>query len=181
MGLRAHLFLYVTAVTTNERRSWFNDLMDNRRLRIGVAALALVIGTGAHANEIYKWTDEDGSVHYGDRPTGKLTEEQLKVTYNRTNPEVLEERVQAQNDVEEERREARAAAAEEKRAAEEERLAADEQQVRCDQARAQQAKLLQARSVYREDEAGERVYLDDVQRAESLARAETAVKEACGT
>jgi len=155
--------------------------MDNRRLRIAAAALALVIGTGAYANEIYKWTDEDGSVHYGDRPTGKLTEEQLKFTYNRTNPEVLEDRVQAQNDVEEKRREARAAAAEEKRAAEEERLAADEQKVRCDQTRAQQAKLLQARNVYREDEAGERVYLDDVQRAESLARAETAVKEACGT
>ena len=33
-----------------------------------VIALAALVACGAHASEIYKWVDEDGRVHYGDRP-----------------------------------------------------------------------------------------------------------------
>ena len=40
--------------------------------------------------------------------------------------------------------------------------------------------MLESRRVYREDEAGERVYLDDAQRAEARSQAEELIKETCG-
>ena len=36
------------------------------------------------AAEVYKYTDEDGNVHYGDRPSGNPTEETVYVASRRT-------------------------------------------------------------------------------------------------
>jgi len=155
--------------------------MNMRHLKIGFAALAIAISAGAFADDIYKWTDADGNLHYGDRPSGQPSEERLKVTYNRTNAEALENRVQDQSDAENSRQEARAEAAEDKRAAEEDRRAAEQQKAQCESSRAKLRTLQAARRVYRTDEAGEQVYLNDIQRAESLAKAESSVREACDT
>jgi len=155
--------------------------MNTKRIAIGFTALALVISTSAFADEIYKWTDKDGSVHYGDRPSGEASEERLQFSYNRTNSEALDNRVAAQRDAEESRQEARTEAAEKKQAAEEERVAAEENQAQCETSRAQLNRMRQSARVYRTDAAGERVYLDDVQRAESITKAEANIKENCGT
>jgi len=155
--------------------------MNMIRTSIGFAVLAMVISTNSFADEIYKWTDKDGNVHYEDRPSGEPTEERLQFTYNRTNTEALENRVAAQRDAEDSRQEARAEAAEKKQVAEEERVAAEEKQTQCETSRAQLDRMRAAPRVYRTDEAGERVYLDDVQRAESIAKAETHIREACDT
>jgi len=155
--------------------------MNTKRIAIGFAALALVISTNAFADEIYKWTDKDGNAHYGDRPSGEASEERLQFSYNRTNAEALDNRVAAQRDVEESRQEARTEAAEKKQAAEEERVAAEENQAQCETSRAQLNRMRQSARVYRTDAAGERVYLDDVQRAESIAKVEANIKEICGT
>ena len=40
--------------------------------------------------------------------------------------------------------------------------------------------MLESRRVYREDEAGERSYLDEAQRAEARSKAEELIKETCG-
>jgi hypothetical protein len=155
--------------------------MNTTRLKVGLAALVIAISTSAFADEIYKWTDEDGNVHYEDRPSGDPSEEQLQLSYNRTNTEALQGRVEAQSDAENSRQEAREQAAEEKRTAEEERLAAEQKQVECASHRAKLAKLLASPRVYRTNEEGARTYLDEAQRAESRTRAETFVKETCDT
>ena len=155
--------------------------MNIKRIAIGFATLTIVISTSAFADEIYKWTDEDGNVHYRDRPSGEATEERLQFTYNRTNTEALDNRVATQRDAEDSRREARTEATEQKQAAEEERVAADEKLAQCETSRAQLNRMRESPRVYRTDAAGERVYLDDVQRAESIARTETQIKEACNT
>lgn len=152
------------------------------------ATLAVAIGTSAFADEpydwtddgVYKWTDEDGNVHFGDRPTGEPTAERLKLTYNRTDAEKLENRIQGEREVAESLQEARAAEIEEERVAEEERLAAEENQARCESSRAKLNEMRAAPRIYRTDEAGERFFLNDVQRAESIARSESAIEENCG-
>ena len=155
--------------------------MNMRHIASGFVALAIVISASAFADEIYKWTDEDGNVHYGDRPSGEASEERLQFTYNRTNAEALDNRVAAQRDAEESRQEARTQATEQRQAAEAERVAAEEQQARCEASRAQVESMRAAPRVYREGPEGEREYLDDVQRAESIAMAETRAKDACET
>ena len=155
--------------------------MNIRQIASGFVALAIVISTSAFADEIYKWTDDDGNVHYGDRPSGEESEERLQFTYNRTNTESLDNRVAAQRDAEDSRQSARTQATEQKQTAEAERIEAEEQQARCETSRAKVDSMRAAPRVYREGPDGEREYLDDVQRAESIAMAETRAKEACET
>ncbi len=154
--------------------------MKIRHLTSGIIALALTFCGGALANEIYKFTDADGNVHYTDRPTGESTEERLQVSYNRTSNTAVQERVQSRLDAEAKREESRAEARSAKQAAKDERAAADIKAAKCADYRQKMKSMLEARRVYREDENGERVYLDDVARAEARSRAEELIKKNCG-
>ncbi|MDH3333059.1 MAG: DUF4124 domain-containing protein [Gammaproteobacteria bacterium] len=139
----------------------------------------MTIASGAVANEIYKWTDENGNVHYEDRPSGAATEERLQMTYNRTSSSAVHQRVQARVDARTAREEAKTAAeASEKEAAENAAIAAERAQ-KCDKSRARLESYLQARRVYRTDDNGERVYLDEDQRQEARKKAEEQISEFC--
>ena len=41
--------------------------------------------------------------------------------------------------------------------------------------------MLESRRLYRQDEAGERTYLDDAEREEARAKTEELIKETCGS
>jgi hypothetical protein len=153
--------------------------MNTKRLKVGFAALVIAISTSAFADEIYKWVDQDGNVQYEDRPSGDPSEEQLQFSYNRTDTNALQNRVEAQGNAEDSRQEAREQAAEEKRTAEEDRLTAEQEQVECASYRAKLETLLSSPRIYQLDEAGERTYLDEAQRAESRTKAEAFVRETC--
>lgn len=154
--------------------------MKTRHLTSGIIALALTFSSGAFANEIYKFTDANGNVHYTDRPSGDSNEERLQVSYNRTDNSAVQERVNTRRDFEAKRDEARSEAKSAKQAAEDERAAAEAKAARCADYRQKMKSMLEARRVYREDEKGERVYLDDVARAEARSKAEELIKENCG-
>ncbi len=154
--------------------------MNIRHLLIGSAALAITVSTGAFADDIYKWTDADGNIHYEDRPSGEPTEERLQFSYNRTNSTAVDKRVQTQRDTSATRREARAEAEAEKRTAAENRAMAEEDLAKCQTYRAKLKTMLESRRVYREDAAGERSYLDEAERAEARSNAEELIKETCG-
>ena len=50
----------------------------NRKLLLFIlSAAAVTTGASAFAGEIYKYVDEDGGVHYLDRPTGESGEERF--------------------------------------------------------------------------------------------------------
>ena len=104
--------------------------MNGIRLLLGFAVLALTMGSAAMASEIYKWTDENGNVHYGDRPSGSATEQRMALSYHRTDTGALQT-------------------------------------------------LIQSRRLYRQDENGERVYLDEKDIQESRARIEEFISENC--
>ena len=79
-----------------------------QRIMTGFAVFAITLSSGALADDIYKWTDEDGNVYYEDRPSGEPTEERLRFSYNRTNSAAVWSRVQTQRDATSTRREAKA-------------------------------------------------------------------------
>lgn len=153
--------------------------MKRNRTALLCAVLAMTFAGGAMANEIYKWTDEDGNVHYGDRPTGAATEERLAMTYRRTDNAAVQQRVQARVEATVARREARSAAAAEEQAAADEAAAAAERAQQCERARARLETYLQSQRLYRTDENGERVYLDDAQRETARQKAEEKITEYC--
>jgi hypothetical protein len=154
--------------------------MNIRHVMTGFAALAIAVSSAAFADDIYKWTDEDGNVHYEDRPSGAESEERLQFSYNRTDSSAVQARVQTQRDATSNRRQAREDAASDKQTAQESRAAAEEKQAQCKTYRTQLKTMLESPRVYREDESGERNYLDEAARAEARSKAEELIKETCG-
>jgi hypothetical protein len=139
----------------------------------------MTLSSGALANEIYKWTDENGNVHYEDRPSGARTEERIDLTYRRTDSGAVNQRVQARLDRQAERNEARSVADAAEQEAAEQASAEAERAKACERSRARLETYLQSRRLYRTDENGERVYLDDTERQEARQKAEEQIKEFC--
>lgn len=153
--------------------------MKGKRFLIGFVALAVTASGGAMASGIYKWTDDEGNVHYEDRPSGAQQEELMALSYRRTNPNAVQQRIQNQAEANTARQESRAAAAEEEKTAEAKAAEAAENQKKCESYRARLQTFLQSRRLYREDDNGERVYLDDEQRQEARQRVEELIAEDC--
>ena len=153
--------------------------MTRIRLPIALTVTALLGAGVCAAGEIYKWTDENGNVHYEDRPTGGQDMERVDIVSRDTDNSVVQARLDAD-------REARTAAREEASGAEPEKTREEiraEQMARedrCEQYRQQLETMLSARRLYKEDESGERQYLDDEQILEARAKVETKISEYCG-
>ena len=169
----------VTVITADSTDSWSNLIMNTKRLLAGLAAACVALGSAAVADEIYKWTDADGNVHYGDRPTGGENEERMQISYSRTNKTSVQNRVNAHREAENARADARATAADEQEAAAQEAAEAEERAKRCEDYRGKLETMVQSRRIYREDEDGERVYLSDDEREAARTQAEKLIDENC--
>ncbi len=153
--------------------------MKRNRIVLACAVAALTIAPGVTANEIYKWTDADGNVHYEDRPSGSPSEERIDIGYRRTDNATVTQRIKSRHEAEAARAEAKSvAAAAEKEAADNAAAAAERKQA-CERSRARLESYLQSRRLYRTDANGERSYLDDAQREEARRKAEEQVAEFC--
>lgn len=154
-----------------------------------LATLALMLSTAlasaGYASEIYKWTDEDGNIHYGDRPVADGTDgaqiERVAIASSPTNPKAVQTSVDS-------RRQRQAAAAD--KAAEREAEEARQQELqaeaadraeKCTAYRARLEKFVQSRRLYRMDETGERVYLDESQMQEAREQVQQQVQEYCSS
>ena len=153
--------------------------MKGKRIVLSCAVMAMTLASGAMANEIYKWTDENGSVHYEDRPSGAASEERLDITYRRTDGSAVQKRVQTRVDAQTSRREAASVAAAAQQEAADNAAADEARMQKCERSRARLESYLQSRRLYRTDENGERVYLDDAQRQEARQKAEEQISEFC--
>ena len=153
--------------------------MKARQIALTCAVAAMTFATGALANEIYKWTDENRNVHYEDRPSGAATEERIDITYRRTDSGAVNQRIQARLDRQSERDEARSVAAAAEQEAADQAAAEAERAKACERARARLETYLQSRRLYRTDDNGERVYLDDAERQEARQKAEDEITEFC--
>ena len=153
--------------------------MKTRKFALGLAVMAMTFAGGAAANESYRWVDADGNVHYGDRPSGAATEQRLQLTFARTDGSAVEKRVQERLEAKTARAEAEAEAEKAAQEAAEEAEIAAEQQKACESARARLETYRSSQRLYKADENGERVYLDDEQRQAASRRIEEQIAEFC--
>ena len=153
--------------------------MKRNRIALAFTVAALTVAPGVTANEIYKWTDAEGNVHYEDRPSGSPSEERIDIGYRRTDNDAVQQRITARHEAQAARDEAKSVeAAAEKEAADNAAADAERKQA-CERSRARLESYLQARRLYRTDANGERTYLDDAQREEARRAAEEQIAEHC--
>jgi len=142
--------------------------------------IAIVAAAGnVVAGEIYKWTDADGNVHYVDRPTGDPTEERVDVISNRTDNAAVRASVQARLDRQAEREEALNKAAEDEQSAAAAQSEREQRERQCASYRERLESYLQSRRLYRENESGERVYLDEDEMMTARAELQKKIQETC--
>ena len=141
-------------------------------------ALALTVPAVVLASDIYKWVDENGVVHFGDRPTGEAPVEIVDVASERTNPAAVRARVEASSIAKAEPATDPAA-----QGATEEEIEAQEREraEKCAMFRERLQKFLTSRRLYREDENGERVYLDEEETLAARADVQEKVLEYCNS
>jgi len=151
--------------------------MDRKFLVLVIAAAALT--SSAFAGEIYKYVDENGSVHYVDRPTGESGEERLDVSYSGTSSETVTAQVQKRRDYMSALEEARTDAKSQREAEAQARAEMEQRAAKCQEHRARLESYLQSRRLYRENAAGEREYLDEEQTMEARRKVEEAIQENC--
>ncbi len=142
--------------------------------------MAVTLAGGALANEIYKWTDAEGNVHYGDRPAENVEAERLAIRSRPTDRARVAAATQA-------RREARQRAsaappdepAEDAVSPEERRRMAAERAQKCSTYKERLQLYVQSRRLYREDENGERVYLSEQEMQDARDEMQGKVLEFC--
>ena len=154
--------------------------MKTQRLTFTFACAALLAGGFAVAGEIYKWTDDEGNVHYEDRPVAASDLERVNILSRSTDNSAVQARVDAH-------RESRAVAdqvAEEappEMTREEIRKEREERAQKCQQYRDRLEAFLRSQRLYREDDSGEREYLGEDEIMAARARVEGQIKEYCGS
>lgn len=145
---------------------------------ISALILAVVASSAAAASEIYKWTDDEGNVHYTDTPMGDPSE-RLDIHSRDTDTSAIQAQTQARLDRQAAKAQELADKPKEPTAAElqaERKSKAEE----CSAARSRLTVLLQSRRIYREDANGERVYLDESDTQAARDAAQKQVEESCG-
>ena len=151
--------------------------MNRKFLVLVLSAAALT--TSAFAGEIYKYVDDNGNVHYVDRPTGESGEDRLDISYTGTSSESVTARVQQRRDYMSALDEARSEAKTQREAEAQARAEMEQRAAKCQEHRARLESYLQSRRLFRENEAGEREYLDEEQTMEARRKVEEAIQENC--
>ena len=142
--------------------------------------LAMATAGTAIAGDIYKWTDEDGNVHFGDKPIGEQPE-RLAIQSKPTDPAKIQAMAQARSQAAAKAAEEFATAEPEGPSPEELQAEADERSQKCTTYRAQLQQYVTSRRLYREDESGERVYLDEGEMLAAREQVENRVEEFCSS
>jgi len=159
--------------------------MPMRKIIFVAAALAFSAGVSAQA---YKWKDANGHTRYGDTPPPGVAATQIRGPSRIPAPEPAEakdEKADKAGKAEKpltpeqafRKRQQDRAAAEDKAA--KERADAEAKKSNCQTAQTQLRLLESGQRVSTLNAAGERVYLDDGQRAAETARAQKAVSDWC--
>lgn len=146
---------------------------------IAVALMLAVTAAGtALAGEIYKWTDEEGNVHFGDHPGGEEPE-RLEIQSRPTDPTHIREMARARAELVAKTAEEKAAAKAKAPTLEEIQAKAEERAQKCTTYREKLLMYVTSRRIFRRDESGERVYLDEEEMVASRERIANQVKEFC--
>lgn len=149
-----------------------------RKTMIVLTIASLGFSGAVLSGEIYKWTDDDGSVHYEDRPLGDQVE-RVDIISRSTNNSSVQASIDARREREDLRAEARSKRSEDSKTAAEDQMASEQRATKCQESRARMESYLQARRLYNQDDAGERVYLDEDQVMKARAKAQEQIQKYC--
>ncbi len=131
----------------------------------------------SQAGEIYKWTDEAGNVHYTDKPVGNPPE-RINITSRRTDNTQVQARVQSRLNRQAEKAEAEKEAADGSQDGDVESAA--ERSQKCDTYKDRLSNFVRSRRLYREDDDGERSYLDENEMQAAREKVQGQVEKYCG-
>ncbi len=146
--------------------------------KILVSALLTGLSITAIA-EVYSWRDENGVLHYGDRP-GSEDATIVPIQTRRTDRNQVAERFSAEQQARQSSTEDfENAQASEAAAAEAAQLSATEKAEACTKARETLTNYINARRLYRTNDQGEREYLDSEAIDSARANAEKNVADKC--
>ena len=147
------------------------------RACVVIAALGLVAAPGFAAT--YKWTDANGRVVYSDQPpTGNFNVESISAPPPPANPNAAKELASKEAEVQQRR----LLRAEQETKATKARLEADTKREQCGRVRGQLTMLQSDQNpVYRSNEKGEPVFMDDAGRRRERQQLEVWFKENCTT
>ena len=148
-------------------------------IKTALIGSVLLFAGSVVASDIYKYVDENGNVYYRDRPTGESGEQRVGIVSRATSPATVQAQVDARLEREAARDEAREAESREEARAAEQRQEAADRAAKCQQNRARLQTYNESRRLYREDENGERVYLDGPQREEAEQKVRELIAEYC--
>ncbi|MEM6512514.1 MAG: DUF4124 domain-containing protein [Pseudomonadota bacterium] len=140
--------------------------MTRSNLLTAVSAVAILAASTVLADDIYRYTDENGTVHYVDRPTGAATEQRITVATSRPT-----QNAQA-DDSRPDWRERRANRQTAKEEADSAKADEDERERLCNDYRQRLSTYDNGRRLFRMDEQGERVYLtpEEIEEARQVVR-----------
>ncbi|MDJ0806177.1 MAG: DUF4124 domain-containing protein [Gammaproteobacteria bacterium] len=148
-------------------------------MKSSISILLLMFSGLLAAAEVYKWTDEQGRVHFSDRPLDEKSE-QVQVTpspqLNQSPLEQAEREKRRQRLLEvyrEDRAKQQAQAAKRKHA----KL---EKQQKCRNAKRRHDRFNHAGGIYDENEQGERRYLNQQERARFMTELQAEIERWCG-
>ena len=147
-------------------------------MMIRLILLATLWMVSAAWAEIYRWTDAQGRVHFGDRPRGEEAQRlQIETPLAAPSPDLpsdAQRHAEQQRLIDALREDRQAREAERRKAAQEEA----QRSQRCAYAR-NRLKRYRGGRLYQPQEDGGRRYLDDTERRREIARAEDEVERWC--
>ncbi|QJR14686.1 DUF4124 domain-containing protein [Usitatibacter palustris] len=149
-----------------------------------VIAIALALAAPVAHSQVYKWTDKDGRVHYGEKPPEGVKATPVAVPSAPKGaaaatpaPDAAPPKTVSEQEAEFRKRQAKRDEAERSFKQREEEAA--EREKICENARKRLEILRTPVPVYTKDEQGNRSYLDEGGRASEIAKEEKREKENC--
>ena len=146
-------------------------------IRLIIWTLTLLLFISVSHAEIYKWTDENGQIHYGERPNNPNTEKiEIKSTAPKPDAGIDSDRKEKQRKLLEAFEAERAEKKQEKEKAEKEKR---ELKRNCAYLKDHYKNLKRTNIYYDFDEDGNRIYLDESIQEQDIAEAEKLIRKHC--
>lgn len=150
------------------------------RPRFLLVLSAVGLSLAANAEQVHKWVDAEGKVHYSDQPApDKSKDKTLTITTKPLSGANEKPATQGLAEKEQEFRKRKAAEAEAKAKQEKSDAEAKKKAQNCEQARNNLRTVQEGGRIVRYNEAGEREYLDDTGRQQAIVDAQKSVEEWC--
>jgi len=150
-----------------------------RQAPLTIGFLMMVFFTSFSNAEIYRWTDENGKVHFSDKPVGKAAKK-LNIKNEPTKPLPEQSNEERKRKTEQYLRARKEEREEIEKKDREKKQQARLKKEKCREAKEKYKEITEAGAVYYKNKDGTRDYLGEERRIKEELRAKNEVKKWCG-